>query len=117
MDWYFGVLQKYAVFEGRARRTEYWMFTLFHVLICMGLVFIDITMESWGMLSILYILFTFLPSFALTIRRLHDTGRSGWWILSGMIPFIGSLIMFYFTIEAGETGRNLYGPDPKHAGF
>ena len=98
MNWYLGVLQNYADFSGRARRTEYWMFTLFNALISIAL----------------YALAVLVPSLAVLVRRLHDTGRSGWWMLIALIPFLGGLILFVFTVMDSEPGRNDYGPNPKH---
>lgn len=120
MNWYLGVLQNYADFSGRARRTEYWMFTLFNALISIALTVLDalfgtLDLEAGiGLLSTIYALAVLVPSLAVLVRRLHDTGRSGWWMLIALIPFLGGLILFVFTVMDSEPGRNDYGPNPKH---
>lgn len=119
MHWYIDVLSKYAVFEGRARRKEYWMYTLFNVLVLIGCLFVDnvsgLTKATNGLspLYTLYALGTILPGLGVGIRRLHDTGRSGWLLLVGFIPCIGGILLLIWTIEEGTNGRNEYGPDPK----
>lgn len=121
MHWYIDVLKKYAVFEGRARRKEYWLFFLFSVVIVTILTVIDEFMglkfelggEDLGFLSTLYYLGIAIPYLAVIVRRLHDTDRSGWWILISLIPLIGGLILLFFTIIGGTKGDNRFGPDPK----
>ncbi len=121
MHWYIDVLKKYAVFEGRARRKEYWMFFLFSVVIVTILTVIDEFMglkfelggEDLGFLSTLYYLGIAIPYLAVIVRRLHDTDRSGWWILISLIPLIGGIILLVFTIIVGTKGDNRFGPDPK----
>lgn len=114
MDWYLGVLKKYMVFEGRARRKEYWMFVLFHVLILMGLGLVDrmLSGEDGGFLTGLYALAVLLPSLGVSVRRLHDTDRSGWWLLISFVPVVGFLVLLFFTLQAGTPGANRFGPDP-----
>ena len=121
MQWYLQVLKKYAVFSGRARRKEYWMFVLFNILIAMGLGFIDgitgmASEGGMGVLGGLYNLAILIPSLAVAVRRLHDTGRSGWYLLIAFIPIIGGLILLFFMIQEGE-GANQYGENPKHAEY
>jgi uncharacterized membrane protein YhaH (DUF805 family) len=119
MDWYLEVLRKYATFTGRARRKEYWFFALFNLLIMLVLSFIDgmiglYSMEAGlGVLSGIYTLAVLIPSLAVTVRRLHDIGRSGWWLLIAFIPLIGALILLIFTVLDSKPGSNQYGPDPK----
>jgi len=119
MNWYLTALQKYVVFQGRARRKEYWFFTLFNMLIMIGLLVIDVyagkfdQQTGFGLFSTLYSLGVFLPSLAVTIRRLHDTGRSGWWILLSIIPIIGPIAVLFFLIFDSEDLENEYGPNPK----
>lgn len=119
MSWYIAALKKYAVFSGRARRKEYWYFVLFNMIFCFILVFADIftglfhEQIGFGVLSTLYMLATLLPSLGVTVRRLHDTGRSGWWILISLVPFIGGLILLIFTLLDSKPGENQYGPNPK----
>ena len=81
MNWYLGVLKQYAVFEGRARRKEYWMFLLFNVVIAAALAIVGRAIGLDGMLRGLYTLGVLIPGLAVSVRRLHDTGRSGWWLL------------------------------------
>ena len=121
----------YANFNGRARRKEYWMFTLFFFLITVVIYFlfallaffmagdlINLMDTEWfpvvfGFSLIIYFLIHLVPSIAVTVRRLHDTGKSGWLYLLTFIPYIGSLIIFIFTVIEGDKGDNKYGPDPK----
>jgi len=109
MEWYIGVLKKYVEFSGRARRKEYWMFTLFNLIIALVLGFVD----SSGVVGVIYALAVFLPSIAVSIRRLHDTGRSGWWMLLLLLPLIGAIVLLVFMIFEGNAGQNEYGADPK----
>ncbi|MFT2009884.1 DUF805 domain-containing protein [Pontibacter sp. 13R65] len=113
MNWYKMVLSKYAEFSGRSRRSEYWYFMLFNVIISMVLALVDMAVGSFGILGGLYSLFIFIPSLALTVRRLHDTGRSGWWMLISLIPFIGWIVLLVFTVSDSQYGDNQYGPNPK----
>lgn len=117
MEWYLKVLRQYADFAGRARRKEYWMFTLVNVIISIVLASIDSMLEisvlTVGILGLLYSLTVLLPNLAVSVRRLHDTGRSGWWLLIGLIPLIGTIVLIVFFATEGERQPNAYGPDPK----
>ena len=119
MDWYLSVLKKYAVFSGRAQRAEYWYFILFNVLAMIALIIVDSITGSFsedlgmGLLSGLYYLDVLVPSVAVSVRRLHDTGRSGWWLLIGLIPVLGGLILLFFTVQDSKPGSNEYGLNPK----
>jgi uncharacterized membrane protein YhaH (DUF805 family) len=113
MDWYLGVLRQYAVFDGRARRKEYWMFVLFNIVIAAALAIVGRVVGLDGALRGLYVLGVLIPSLAVSVRRMHDTGRSGWWLLVVLVPLVGWLIVLYFMAQAGETGGNSHGPDPK----
>lgn len=106
MNWYLKVLKNYVGFDGRARRKEYWMFFLFNMIICIVLSVIPKIGES---LNSIYSLAILLPSIAVAIRRMHDVGKSGWFIL---IPFYN----LYLCIIEGEKGANQYGEDPKLEG-
>lgn len=88
MEWYLKVLKNYAVFEGRARRKEYWMFVLVNLIVEIILSVIGSLLHIRQFLTGLYSLAVFLPSLAVSVRRLHDSGRSGLWVLIGLIPFI-----------------------------
>jgi len=112
MEWYLKVLRQYADFEGRACRKEYWMFTLISVIISAVLAILD-NVLTIGILGLLYSLAVLLPSLAVGVRRLHDTGRSGWWLLISLIPLIGAIVLIVFLATDGERQLNAYGPDPK----
>lgn len=119
MNWYLGVLRQYATFEGRARRKEYWFFVLFYVLVYLALAAVDALTGTYdadagiGLLSGLYALATLLPNLAVTARRLHDTDRSGWWILVGLVPLIGGIVLLVFMCLDSQPGGNRFGPNPK----
>jgi uncharacterized membrane protein YhaH (DUF805 family) len=127
MDWYIGAWKKYAQFSGRARRTEFWYFQLFQMIVAIVLVIpmmvlivlstqnsrlLDVAMLS----ALPFCLFAFagiLPSLAIMVRRLHDTGRSGWWYFISFVPLVGGIVLLIFTLLESEPGPNLYGPNPK----
>ena len=88
MNYYLDAIKRYVDFEWKATRKEYWMFVLINLLISILVSFIDWLIGTAWMLSIAYALFMFIPSIAIAVRRLHDTGRSGWWILINLVPFI-----------------------------
>lgn len=120
MNWYLAVINKYVDFSGRARRKEYWMFFVFNIIISFVVALVGGLIGGRdGLLTVslpgLYTLFIFLPSLAVTVRRLHDTNRSGWWILISLVPFFGALILFVFTILDSDPDTNTYGPNPKLA--
>ncbi|MFD4705063.1 DUF805 domain-containing protein [Gottfriedia sp. NPDC058432] len=114
MEWYLKVLKNYAVFSGRARRTEYWMFFLFNAIISIILSILQSIANIGEVLTIIYSILVFLPSLAVGARRLHDSGRSGWWLLLGLIPFIGTIILLIFFCLDSEEGDNRYGANPKY---
>ncbi len=119
MNWYLAVLKKYAVFDGRAQRAEYWYFALFSIIISIVLVIVDGATGSFneetgfGLLSGIYTLAILIPTIAVGIRRLHDTNRSGWWILIGLIPIIGFIILIVLFVIDSDQGENQYGSNPK----
>jgi len=120
MKWFLEALTaKYATFDGRARRKEYWYFVLFYCLALVALVIVDGiigTLEEEagaGLLSGLFVLVTFVPTLAVTVRRLHDTNRRGWWILINIIPVIGEIVLLIFTVQDSQPGANRFGPNPK----
>ena len=119
MNWYLEVLKKYAVFNGRARRKEYWFFALFNFIFTLVLSVIDGMFGTFdsesglGVLGGIYILAVFLPAIGVTIRRLHDTDRSGWWILISLIPIIGAIWLLVLLVLDGTAGQNQYGPAQK----
>ncbi|WP_421266948.1 DUF805 domain-containing protein [Aeromonas veronii] len=114
MNWYISVLKQYAVFSGRARRTEYWMFVLCNVIVMLLLGMVDKLIGGDNeLISSIYSLAVLLPSLAVAARRLHDTDRSAWWLLLGLIPIIGTLVLIYFMVCNGQQGPNRFGEDPK----
>lgn len=118
MNWYLQVLKNYAIFDGRARRKEYWMFFLFNLIFAIVATVLDnllglaIKDLGYGPFYILYALATLIPGIAVGVRRLHDTGKSGWYLLLGLIPCVGGIILLVFFVTAGDVGENEYGPDP-----
>jgi len=107
MSWYLDVITKnYINFNGRARRTEFWMFSLVHLIIMF------LTFFLGPVPFILYMLLTIMPTVGVGIRRLHDTGRSGWWILAANVPILFVLYYYYMILE-GDQGANIYGDSPK----
>ena len=120
MNWYIKVLKKYAVFSGRARRKEYWMFVLFNFifslvasLIDLGIGILTFAVFGFGLLSILYALAVFVPGLAVSVRRLHDVGKSGWYLLINLIPIAGPIWFLVLTCMDSQPGDNKYGPNPK----
>jgi uncharacterized membrane protein YhaH (DUF805 family) len=113
MNWYLEVLKKYAIFNGRARRSEYWYFVLFNIIVSVILGIIDgvagtLDIESGrGLISSIYSLAVVIPSIAVGVRRMHDVGKSGWFIL---IPIYNIIL----AATEGERGENQYGSDPKN---
>jgi uncharacterized membrane protein YhaH (DUF805 family) len=109
MKYYIDVLKKYADFSGRARRQEYWMFLLFHIIILFGLIAIASATEIEAFMYVFgaYILATLLPSIAVRVRRNHDSGKSGWFIL---VPYYN----LYLLCIDSEPNTNQYGPNPKN---
>jgi uncharacterized membrane protein YhaH (DUF805 family) len=121
MNWYIEVLKKYAVFSGRARRKEYWIFVLISTIITIVLSVIDVGAGLYdpetglGLISGLYTLAVFIPSISVGVRRLHDTNRSGWWLLILLLPLIGAIVLVIFLALDSSAGDNQYGPNPKGA--
>jgi uncharacterized membrane protein YhaH (DUF805 family) len=123
MDWYLKVWQKYAEFNGRARRKEYWMFTLFNIVIAVVaeaitlLLFTSTKSSMFGLVIggalCFYFLAAFVPSLAVGVRRLHDIGMSGWLLLIALVPGIGGLVLLVLFLLDSNPGPNLYGPNPK----
>ncbi|MGR3363884.1 MAG: DUF805 domain-containing protein [Maritimibacter harenae] len=113
--------EKYVEFNGRARRSEFWWFILFVVIVSAILSLIDTALfegvlQDIGPLSAIFSLITIIPSIAVTARRLHDIGRSGWWQLLFLIPLIGFIVIVYWAAQKGTDGPNEYGPDPLATG-
>jgi len=121
MNWYFEVLEKYAVFNGRARRKEFWYFHLFNIIIGIVIMVIDhvigssSAMAGMGLFGGIYYLAVSIPSIAVAVRRLHDTDRSAWWLLFLLIPIVGPIFLFTIMVHDSTPGDNRYGPNPKAA--
>ncbi len=119
MNWFLIALKKYATFSGRAQRAEYWYFVLFYILIFIGLSILDGMTGSFsaesgmGFLGGLFSLALLIPSIAVGARRLHDTGRSAWFLLLALIPLVGAIVLLVFTVQDSTPGDNQYGPNPK----
>ena len=119
------IKNRYAKFDGRATRSEYWYFILFYFILALIVTLVDVLVinpmlgltpeqsQQGGILQIIVGLGLLIPTLALTIRRLHDIGKSGWWFLIALIPIIGALVLIYFYIQDSQAGSNLYGENPK----
>lgn len=120
MEWFLKVIKNFS-FQGRARRKEYWMYALFVTLIAVVLSLIDLFAGTYsasiglGLLSGLFSLATLIQGIAVCVRRLHDLGKSGWWLLIMLIPLIGPIVILVFMVLDGQPGENQYGPNPKTA--
>lgn len=118
MSWFLVALQKYAVFKGRSRRKEFWYFTLFSYIIIILLMLVDAfigtldDLSGFGLLSGIAMVGSIIPYFAVSSRRLHDTGRTAWWILISLIPLIGWIVLIVFWAQKGVEEDNAYGPNP-----
>lgn len=124
MKWYLAVLKNYAGFSGRARRKEYWMFILFHIIFAIAAIVLDSVLglnfgdtesgfAGGGYIYIIYTLAIFIPALAVVVRRLHDVGKSGWFYFIVLIPLVGAIWLIVLTCKEGDRGANDYGPDPK----
>lgn len=121
MNWYVIPFKKYADFTGRAQRSEYWYFVLFNTLISFGLSLIDFAIGTgdpstgMGLFSGLFSLAILIPSISVGARRLHDTDRSGWWMLLALIPVIGVIVLIALFAFDSQPETNRFGPNPKVA--
>lgn len=119
MNWYLKVVKgNYANFRGRARRQEYWMFAFINLMFAVLLSMIDRLVFDAGnfILSSLYMLIVLIPGIAVAVRRLHDTSRSGWWMLLAFIPVIGVVALIMMMCVDSTPAPNRYGPNPKGIG-
>lgn len=105
------VFKKYATFEGRACRSEYWYFILFIFIASLVLQVVDLAITG-GLLYIIFALATLVPCLAVAVRRLHDTDRSGWWYLIGLVPVVGAIVLIVWFCSRGSVGDNSFGADP-----
>lgn len=120
MNWYLDAWKNYFTFTGRSRRKAYWMFVLFNVIAIVLANFLDNALGlagqgGYGPISTIYGLAVFIPGLALAVRRLHDTGRSGWWMLIALLPVIGGIVLIIFFVLDSESGANRFGPNPKES--
>ena len=119
MQEFITVMKKYAVFTGRARRREYWMFALVYTVLFVllsvidGLLGMGSMLGGMGLLSGIFSLACLCPSLAVTVRRLHDIGRGGVWLLLILVPLVGAIVLLVFAVKPGDSGPNQYGEDPK----
>ncbi len=124
MNWYLKVVKEhYADFKGRARRKEYWMFTLFNIIFLgvavvldtlLGLSFTELVPYGW--IYVIYVLAVFIPGIAVVVRRLHDIGKSGWFYFIALIPIIGAIWLLVLLCTDSESGANKWGENPKKTG-
>jgi uncharacterized membrane protein YhaH (DUF805 family) len=112
MKYFIKCVREYAKFSGRSRREEYWLFNFFNVLFSLIILAVSIIFEA-PVIYLAYIFGMFIPSLAVTVRRLHDTGKSGWYYLVSLIPIVGSIWLMVLMCIKGDIGENQYGPDPK----
>jgi uncharacterized membrane protein YhaH (DUF805 family) len=121
MNWFLEALKKYADFSGRARRSEYWYFVLFYLLIYIVLAIVDrvtgtvSSNSSVGLLTGLFSLGMLIPSLSVLVRRLHDTDHSGWWVFISLIPLIGAIVLLVFCVQDSQPEENRFGANPKTA--
>lgn len=116
----------YSKFKGRARRSEYWWIQLFLVLTNLAVAAIDLVLMNGdverfiangggGIVGLIWILVTIVPALAVLVRRLHDTGKSGWWALIGFVPLVGGIVLLVFTVLDSDAGENSQGPSPNES--
>ena len=123
MKWYLKVLKNYANFNGRARRMEYWMFVLFNIIFLFVAMALDNILGlnlggsdvpyGPGPIYLIYVIAMIIPSLAVAVRRLQDSGRTGWMILVGLIPIIGGIWLLILLLQDSTPEENKYGPNPK----
>lgn len=115
---------RFADFKGRSRRSEYWYVQLFLVVTNLAVAGIDLALMDGdldrfiangggGIVGLIWIFATIVPALAVLIRRLHDTGRTGWWALVGLVPFVGAIVLLVFTVSDSSNEENKYGISPK----
>ncbi len=112
MQWYLGVWRNYVGFDGRASRIEYWMFTLFNVIAVAILMLLGVLLRINSALVMVYDVAIILPSLAVQFRRLHDTGRSGWWMFMALVPLAGAIVLLVFFLLPSDPGMNRFGAEP-----
>jgi uncharacterized membrane protein YhaH (DUF805 family) len=118
MSWFLMAMQKYATFSGRSQRSEYWYYFLFYMIIVIVCAIVDGMLgagknNNVGWISTLAVFGMLVPSIAVTVRRLHDIGKSGWWFLVAFVPLVGGIILLLFAVQDSQPDTNEYGPNPK----
>lgn len=119
MNWYVRVMMHYSDFKGRARRKEYWMYTLFNFLFSIAALAIDFVISAgsdmpfFGFVILVFTLGHIIPGLAVTIRRLHDVNQSGWMLLIGLIPLIGGIWLLILLLSDSKAEENQWGASPK----
>jgi len=119
---------RYRDFRGRSRRSEYWFIQLFLVVTNIAVAIIDLALMGWdvdrfiangggGIVGLVWILVTIVPALAVLVRRLHDTGKSGWWALVGFLPLVGAVVLLVFTVTDSSPGENKFGLYPKESSY
>ncbi len=119
VKYYVGTLKRYVDFNGRARRREFWMFFLANFVVSMGINILGSAVMNASAAQLpgaIYSLAVLLPALSIGARRLHDTGKSGWWLLIALVPLVGAILLIVFWATEGNKGQNSYGPDPKAGG-
>ncbi len=107
------VVERYADFQGRSPRSEFWWFALFYLLLGLAIGMVSAISETLGgLVNLVVTIGLLVPSLAVSIRRLHDTDRTGWWILLYLVPLIGTIVLIVFFVQRGTDGENRFGPDP-----
>ena len=113
LHWFINpVKNQYTDFTGRTTRKNFWMYVLCYWILYIGLAIVSLIIQMEDVLTGLFALAVLLPSIAITTRRLHDVGKSGWWQLITLIPILGIIVLIYFTAQEGDKGANMYGEDP-----
>ena len=108
------VLERYAQFTGRARRAEFWWYALANLIISVVLSALGGASSIFNILYLIYVLAVLIPGLAVGIRRLHDTGKSGWWLLIALVPFVGFIVLIVFFCTDSTRGTNQFGPSEKY---
>ena len=107
------IVERYADFQGRASRSEFWWFVLFYLLLSVVIGLVAAISESLGgLLNLVVTIGLLVPAIAVQVRRLHDTDRTGWWVLIGLVPLVGTVVLIVFYVQRGTAGDNRFGPDP-----
>ena len=117
MQYFIKAFKNYAVFKGRTSRKEFWMFVLFNIIFSFAAVALDRILgfsneTGYGVLSTIFSLVMILPALGAEVRRLHDIGKSGWWIFITLVPLIGGIWLIVLLAKMGDAGENAYGPEP-----